>query len=231
MDRRAFTAVELLAAISILALLAALLVPIVRKSMTTARTASCQANLRQIGVAFQLYRGENNGAFPPSATDTGAYFTWYQRLLGQSPAATYDPQTRTFVDGTGGTNYLGDRRVLKCPSGSYGAMGISPGWPLGYGMTSLTLWNPPPSHRTDSVSATFFTRQLRTPSQWPLIMCADYQRIWNLDQTQATSSPSERFAARHAGVANVLMVDGHMEQARYGDERWSQRNLNTSDLY
>lgn len=231
MNHRAFTVIELLATVVVVTLLAAILVPVVNHLQGAGESARCQANLRQIGVAFQLYRQENNGAFPPSATDAGPYFTWYQFLLGHGPGAEYDSQTRTFVDGSAGPNYLGDRGLLNCPSGSYAHMGTSTQWPLGYGMGNFLLWNPPPSHRTDSLADTFFSWRLKKPSQWPLVMCADRQRIWQLDNPQAGTDSGNRFAARHGGFANVLMVDGHIERAKYGDQSWSQGNLNRNDLY
>lgn len=61
---RAFTLVELLAVISVVAILASLLLPMVQKSRTAARSAACMHTLKGIGAAFQMYAAENDGVLP-----------------------------------------------------------------------------------------------------------------------------------------------------------------------
>lgn len=73
-SQRAFTLIELLVVISIIALLIGILLPALGAARHTARTMSCLSNLRQVGVAHQIYGVENNGYITPYAqTPTGAY--------------------------------------------------------------------------------------------------------------------------------------------------------------
>lgn len=65
--RCAFTLVELLAVIAIIGILAALVLGGLGKVRQMARAASCQSNLRQIGVATLLYTQDNNGSLPGQA--------------------------------------------------------------------------------------------------------------------------------------------------------------------
>ena len=65
-----FTAVELLAVVTIIALLAALILPAVQQAREAARKASCSNNLRQIGLAIHNYVAQHR-AFPPQATRGG----------------------------------------------------------------------------------------------------------------------------------------------------------------
>ena len=60
----AFTLVELLVVIAILALLAALLFPSFSQARSRARRVVCASNLKQIGLAFHIYRQDNDGGLP-----------------------------------------------------------------------------------------------------------------------------------------------------------------------
>ncbi|HWQ93268.1 MAG TPA: type II secretion system protein [Clostridia bacterium] len=62
--RPAFTLIELLVVIAIISLLAALLMPALGRAKASARAASCLSNLRQAGVALQLYVHDNNNRMP-----------------------------------------------------------------------------------------------------------------------------------------------------------------------
>jgi prepilin-type N-terminal cleavage/methylation domain-containing protein/prepilin-type processing-associated H-X9-DG protein len=59
-----FTLVELLAVIAIIAILMAILVPILYRAREQARTIKCRANLRQYGIAGNAYLADNDGWFP-----------------------------------------------------------------------------------------------------------------------------------------------------------------------
>ena len=63
--QRAFTLVELLAVMGIIALLLALLLPAINSGISRGRITSCQSNLRQIGVGVILYAQDNSGMMPP----------------------------------------------------------------------------------------------------------------------------------------------------------------------
>jgi len=61
---RAFTLIELLVVIAIIAILAAILFPVFSQAKESAKKATCLSNLMQVGLAFEMYMGDNDQRLP-----------------------------------------------------------------------------------------------------------------------------------------------------------------------
>src|SRR5271169_4244883 len=61
---KAFTLIELLVVIAIIGILAALLLPVLSAAKQRALRAGCESNLHQLGVAIQIYCGDNSDKLP-----------------------------------------------------------------------------------------------------------------------------------------------------------------------
>jgi prepilin-type N-terminal cleavage/methylation domain-containing protein len=64
MRRQAFTLIELLMVITIIAVLAGLLLPVIGQVRGAAHTATCQSNIRQFAAAFTSYSVDEEGRIP-----------------------------------------------------------------------------------------------------------------------------------------------------------------------
>lgn len=75
-SKNAFTLIELLVVIAIIAILAAILFPVFAKARQQAHIAGCTSNMKQFGLAIQMYRDDNKGAMPQGAN------IWYPTSYG-----------------------------------------------------------------------------------------------------------------------------------------------------
>ncbi|MCE5216380.1 DUF1559 domain-containing protein [bacterium] len=192
--RTGFTLIELLVVIAIIAILAAILFPVFARAREKARQSSCQSNLKQLGLAFNMYIQDYDERFP-----RGAGYIAPSNLL--SPGN----QGEFFLELT---PYIKNTQIYNCPSGLQNgfACGGVRDTSLGFGVAYARN--------------TWIDRDAIASIEYPAacILLADggsnnYMRLY-CTQAEATAAGSGNYAwswNRHNDGCNYLFVDGHVK--------------------
>lgn len=114
---RALTLIELLVVMAIIAILAALLLPVISHVKARAQAIECRNNLGQWGKATQLYAADNDDHLPKNGSSGGAWWTnggWYVDLPKELGLAPYcDMPWRTNANAPLGHS------IWICPANSH----------------------------------------------------------------------------------------------------------------
>lgn len=204
--RRAFTLIELLVVIAIIAILAAILFPVFAQARERGRMASCTSNLKQLGLATQMYAQDYDGGFPLHLSLPGGNgFYWF----GAIRAGTVDKTQGLLYP------YTRNHQIGLCPSftGRPRYQGVATG---GYGYNYLYLtrdwgrnsvFEPEISRTGDCIlygDAAIYATWLNPPGLY---------ESFSLFPPSSTLGfgdyPSSHF--RHTGRTVAVFVDGHVK--------------------
>jgi prepilin-type N-terminal cleavage/methylation domain-containing protein len=116
-QRKAFTLIELLVVIAIIAILAAMLLPALAAAKRKAQKINCTNNLKQVGLAFRIWEGDNNDKYPMSVpASQGGASDWLAHSSGTAtPTKATDNECPGMVYMVM-SNELSTAKILFCPS-------------------------------------------------------------------------------------------------------------------
>lgn len=164
---RAFTLVELLVVISIIALLVAVLLPALQGARDVARQIQCQSNLRQVHLTHMVYAEDHDGRLPPQ-WDGGR--TWLEQFAdGGYLAGRNNRDQLRFC-----TQYI--------PDWDFGS-GLGP-WAVSYGRAHYSDYSDPPINYSSTPLVNLYMRWERLPPENLLLL----DSAWRRNSPQSSTS-------------------------------------------
>ncbi len=232
-SKKAFTLVELLVVIAVIALLMGILMPALTAARAQGRQIVCGSNIRQLVLANIGYAGENDGSYAPAALDIFSANKHRWHGVRDDINSPFDPARGPLAA------YLGDGRVKKCPRKVNFRQGEPWDWDFedggggyGYNMTYIgsRIWQ---NYSSGNCRITAKDFELRHPARTLMFADAamaklDNGRPYYLEYSFVEppyfvvngnpvaswgyASPSIHF--RHRNRANIGWVDGHISSEK-----------------
>lgn len=213
MNRRAFTLIELLVVISVVSLLMAILMPALAKARQQGKSSLCQSNLRQLGIAAQMYANNNDGYYPiaymndPDLTDTISIMSYWDFIHTNN----WDANERKIEPGIlwqGETT----QKIQQCPVFKGSANSDDPYTGYNYNISYIGHGD------REIITVPARASEVKKPGRCALFGDGEYadgankfmRSPWKSkwDSTWFRSAGTQGF--RHDGRTNVAWCDGHV---------------------
>lgn len=202
--QRGFTLIELLVVIAIILILAAILFPVFAKVRSKALQTTCASNLKQLGVASEMYQSAWGDVLVPY----GAPFGWPPNKMWYELLDPYLKQ----IEGNNGMTGTNLGKIFKCPAAAEEEEGAF-AYERSYGMNAKCGgWYPNPQPEDIIVvpvaKAKYPSSTIRiAETEWKEQGGSAFAAVVTKDPNDPTG---HKFAVRHNDTGNALWIDGHV---------------------
>ena len=220
--RHGFTLPELLVVISVIAILAGLLLPVLKNSRHKAYAAVCQGNLKQIGSAVMMYAADFNGWLPHAGsanfTLDSVNKTWKELTAG------YLNKDITIYNCEHGVFNCPEQKNQTCGNSAYGDKGFYGGYGWNYvylGFRNILVDGCPPWVNCTGLADPSNTINLGDTSDYYINSDISY-RVFHIYSWAFCGENALSESYRHSGGGNYLWCDGHVAW-KLNDDVWANR--------
>jgi len=252
--RQAFTLIELLIVVTVVAILGSLLFTSLQRMGAASKSAGCQANLRKVGLGMLQYAADHAGWLPPHHGNTYEDRSKETAMIWYGHIAPYI----TSWDGENLSTAPIDK-VFRCPAdptpynahSTYESTGDSSKWEYTYGFNFTRLGSryDPSSFADPAVTLGSSTslRRLSYPGRLVIVTDIPHSTPTGFSTDDAVPFPETNdgfsgfypyttngrvISNRHDKGANFLFADGHVEYRKLSDILDANFNIrNWNPLY
>jgi len=237
-SNRGFTLIELLVVIAIIAILAAMLLPALAKAREKGNRISCLGNLRQWGMALNIYVDDNQQIFPDFSipgTSPGAPAGYSQDKINWTDLASfqaagsgnsawfnalpaYVSQPPLWQYASNPTNFVNRRSIFNCPTAKFLPGEVDPYsrvafcYGINFKGTNGAAPAPMPFRSTSVLHPSafvFFSDNRASSGEVP------FYGANPLNDLGAPRGSLNHLSSRHSAGANLTFTDGHSAYFKY----------------
>lgn len=198
-----FTLIELLVVIAVIAILAGLLLPAMKKARDGGRMTECMNRMRTHGQVYLLYSDDNKGYLPSSVTMVGG--AYQLPGLGTAPSGVYgnaalllNVYAKYKLKNVPYNTVIPKSSLLECPSSTTNINYI------GYCRYALNMTY------VDDYGSYKGSKTVHAGRQPSMTMMAGESNFYNYMHCWAGSADSITLGFRHDGYGNIFYLDGHV---------------------
>jgi prepilin-type N-terminal cleavage/methylation domain-containing protein/prepilin-type processing-associated H-X9-DG protein len=200
-EKKGFTLIELLVVIAIIAILAAILFPVFARARENARRASCQSNLKQIGLGVFQYTQDYDEKFPLHFANNDSTSTGFDHDATTGTDPGKDAGWAMLIQ-----PYLKSTQIFQCPSETTGP---APANSNSSGYTDY-MGNFSYINSTGGMIGMVAPAQTVLVNDW-LSSYSGSVFAYNYYYSNTTPFPTDARYRRHLEGDNFLFADGHVK--------------------